>query len=96
MMMDEQLQSVIERLESAVGGLPVSLDARMDVATPAHETTYAAEKTRLADRQTVDTWVAVAREWDRLERPHDAAYARWRAGQVAIASGQATMAFPYS
>jgi hypothetical protein len=40
----------------------------------------------------VDLWVAAATEWDRINRPHDAAYSRWRAAQVALATGQATMA----
>jgi hypothetical protein len=47
---------------------------------------------RLADRQSVDQWVTAAAEWDKLDRPHDAAYCRWRAAQVAFATGQATTA----
>ena len=54
--------------------------------------TWAAEMSRLRDRQSVETWVAAAAEWDQLSRPHDAAYCRWRAAQVAIATGQATAA----
>ena len=30
--------------------------------------------------------------WDRLHRPHDAAYYRWRGAQAAIANGQGTIA----
>ncbi len=34
-------------------------------------------------------WLAAAAEWDGLDRPHDAAYARWRAAQASIAAGHA-------
>ncbi|KQV63277.1 hypothetical protein ASC64_16830 [Nocardioides sp. Root122] len=87
-----ELGVTVDRLVGAMDALPPDLDDHMDVATPAYAAAYAAERARLADRQTVDAWVAVARQWDRLERPHDAAYARWRAAQVAVASGQAAAA----
>ena len=35
---------------------------------------------------------AAATEWDRLTRPHLAAYCRWRAAQVAGSAGQASIA----
>ena len=34
----------------------------------------------------------VALLWDKLGRPHDAAYCRWRRRQAAIADGQRTIA----
>ena len=37
-------------------------------------------------------WTLAASAWDKLTRPHDAAYCRWRAGQAALATGQATVA----
>lgn len=58
----------------------------------AHGLTWAAEMARLLDTASLDRWVAAAAEWDRLRRPHDAAYCRWRAAQVALRDGQGTMA----
>jgi hypothetical protein len=40
----------------------------------------------------VEGWVAADSEWDNLSRPHDSAYCRWRAAQMAISTGQAAMA----
>jgi hypothetical protein len=54
--------------------------------------TWNAELARLAGTHTVERWVTAAAEWDKLTRPHDAAYCRWRAAQVALANGQATAA----
>ncbi|GAA2142332.1 helix-turn-helix transcriptional regulator [Nocardioides koreensis] len=59
---------------------------------PAATATWQAELGRVDGSATVPLWVAAAAEWDRLVRPHDAAYCRWRAAQVALASGQATAA----
>ena len=44
---------------------------------------------RLAGGHDVRPWLAAASAWDTLGRPHDAAYARWRAAQAHIATGQA-------
>lgn len=88
----QQVLGTVEALERELGSLPPSIEAALDVATPAHEATYAAERARLTDRQTVEAWVIAAREWDRIDRPHDAAHARWRAAQVAVASGQGAVA----
>ena len=54
---------------------------------PAYSAAWAAETTRLAGKQSLDRWVSVASEWDGLSRPHDAAYGRWRAAQVALKTG---------
>ena len=51
-----------------------------------------AELARLGGTQSVEIWAHAATEWDRLTRPFDAAYCRWRAAQVALATGQATLA----
>ena len=53
---------------------------------------WTAELARLTGTQTVEHWVAAAGEWDKLARLHDAAYCRWRGAQVAMATGQATLA----
>ncbi|MFC4784210.1 ATP-binding protein [Nocardioides sp. MAHUQ-72] len=62
------------------------------VCRPALAAAWAAERARLAGRESVDLWVTAAREWDRLTRPHDAAYCRWRAAEVALATGEGTVA----
>ncbi|MBD3926157.1 AAA family ATPase [Nocardioides cavernae] len=54
--------------------------------------TWSAELARLEGAGTVDIWVVAAGTWDGLRRPYDAAYCRWRAAQVAQATGQGTMA----
>ena len=59
---------------------------------PAHAASWAAESARLVGRPTVELWAEVARHWDRLGRPHDAAYCRWRGAQVALSFGQGTLA----
>ncbi|WP_159083556.1 ATP-binding protein [Nocardioides terrigena] len=50
---------------------------------------WAAETDRLAGGHDVRPWLAAAAEWDGLDRPHDAAYARWRAAQANIVAGHA-------
>ena len=51
-----------------------------------------AEKQRLLGRDTVEAWVEAAATWDALDRPHDAAYCRWRAAQAALRDGHGTVA----
>ena len=53
---------------------------------------WTAETLRLSGRAGVETWVAAARGWDRLTRPHEAAYCRWRAAEVALRTGQGSAA----
>ena len=45
---------------------------------------WAAELGRLHGEDHLDTWLAAVRTWDGLRRPHEAAYCRWRAAQVAL------------
>lgn len=54
--------------------------------------TWASELARLARRDTVDAWVAAAGSWDRHTHPYDAAYCRWRAALVGLATGRGTAA----
>ena len=61
-------------------------------ARPAHGAAWAAETARLVGRPSLELWSEAARHWDRLGRPHDAAYSRWRGAQVALATGQGTVA----
>ena len=53
---------------------------------------FEAEQARLHKKATVDLWVRAARKWDGVQRPHDAAYCRWRAAQLALKSGHGTVA----
>lgn len=54
--------------------------------------TWSAELARLEGKDLVREWVDGATEWERLRRPHDVAYCRWRAAQVALRAGQGTAA----
>jgi len=53
---------------------------------------WRAEVARLLGKDRIGDWAQAATEWDRLNRPHDAAYCRWRAMQVASPDGQGTLA----
>lgn len=53
---------------------------------------WAAETARVAGRDSVDHWSRAATEWDRIGRPHDAAYCRWRGAQAALRERQGTVA----
>jgi hypothetical protein len=88
----EALIARLAETRSAADDLPSDPCCACDAAQQADTATYAAEMARLADRQTVGLWMGAAAEWDKLDRPHDAAYCRWRAAQVALATGQATRA----
>lgn len=61
-------------------------------AAAAHAATWRAEVARVTGTASVPDWVAAASLWDDLPRPHDAAYCRWRAAQVALSKGQGTVA----
>ncbi len=63
-----------------------------DVATTANALRWEAELRRLEDRTTVDCWARAAAPWDRLGRPHESAYCRWRGAQVALRDGRGTVA----
>ncbi|HQR26432.1 MAG TPA: AAA family ATPase [Nocardioides sp.] len=86
----DELIGRLDQVRSAADGLPIDCDTTADVSSSA--ASYAAETARLADRQTVEMWVTAATGWDQINRPHDAAYSRWRAAQVALATGRATIA----
>jgi transcriptional regulator with XRE-family HTH domain len=53
---------------------------------------WAAELGRLRGEDRVDAWLEAIGTWDDLARPHDAAYGRWRAAQVALRDGQGILA----
>ena len=54
--------------------------------------TWTAELARLARTEVPEHWTDAAAAWDRLGRPHDSAYCRWRGAKVAQASGRANLA----
>lgn len=66
--------------------------AALDPHLFAHLATTEAEVTRLEGRDRLKQWASAATAWDRLVRPHDAAYCRWRGAQVALREGQGTIA----
>jgi tetratricopeptide (TPR) repeat protein len=71
------------------------LDARTatdDAFVEAHRSAARAELARHDGVATAALWAAAASRWDALHRPHDAAYARWRAAQCALRDDQATLA----
>lgn len=75
-------------------------DARVDplgpgpvpVVRPACTAQWEAELARASGGDTVEHWTRAALGWDRLERPHESAYCRWRAAQVAQREGRAALA----
>ena len=63
-----------------------------DAAAPGHALTWEAELGRLEGRGAVEAWVRAAAEWDRVGRPHESAYCRWRGAQLAVGEGRGTTA----
>jgi hypothetical protein len=59
---------------------------------PALRATWDAEIGRLTGTASLRLWAAAAGAWDKIGRPHDSAYCRWRGAQVALATGQASTA----
>jgi tetratricopeptide (TPR) repeat protein len=66
--------------------------AAVGVAAATWRLVWEAELARLEDTETLAQWARAASGWDRLTRPHEAAYCRWRAAQVALREGQGTVA----
>ena len=64
---------------------------RADAHLRAHALAGAAELARCDGSGTVDHWVRTAASWNKLARPHDAAYCHWRAARVAQREGQGTV-----
>ncbi len=87
---EQLLGSVLALRDGAVDDPFEPLPA--DPARAALASAWTAETLRLAGRATVETWVAAARGWDRLSRPHEAAYCRWRAAEVALRTGHGSAA----
>ena len=91
---DAQRQEGHHRLLSARrSATPDPLDdAPHGLEVPGDALVWRAEVARLLGEDRMGYWVEAAVEWDRLHRPHDAAYCRWRATQVSSPDGQGTLA----
>ncbi|MGF9754397.1 AAA family ATPase [Microvirga sp. 0TCS3.31] len=61
-------------------------------AAPATRSTWRAELARLHGVPRLQQWIGAAEQWDLVGRPHEAAYARWRAGELALREGSSTIA----
>ena len=61
-------------------------------AAPATRSTWRAELARLHGLSRLEHWVGAAEQWDLVGRPHEAAYARWRAAEVALRDGHPQLA----
>jgi hypothetical protein len=70
---------------------PLSPDAT-HAAASATRSAWRAELARLAGTAHVTHWTGAAEQWDLVGRPHEAAYCRWRAAEVALRDGQGTLA----
>ena len=71
---------------------PDLFTAMIPADSAAHGLVWSAELARLKGSETIDHWLAPAIAWDRLTRPFEAAYCRWRGAQVALREGQGTVA----
>lgn len=70
---------------------PFSPDAP-HAATSASRSTWRAELGRLTGTARVVHWAGAAEQWDLVGRPHDAAYCRWRAAELALHEGESALA----
>jgi hypothetical protein len=59
---------------------------------PATSELWRAETARLAGATSVQLWTDAAAEWDKIDRPHDAAYCRWRGARDALTMGEGRIA----
>jgi DNA-binding CsgD family transcriptional regulator len=57
---------------------------RVPANAAAHRAVWQAERTRLRGESSAASWEKAALEWDRLGRPHRAAYCRWRQAEALI------------
>lgn len=86
---NEVLQTIRE-LSSSAHRDPFSPGAP-GALTPAWTAMWRAEIARVEGVARTELWTTAATAWDRLRQPHEAAYCRWRAAEVACAQGQGTL-----
>ena len=83
---------------AAAAGLAEQMQARLDVPFVAPEVERHAlvcelEAARAAGRDDPDGWAGLATRWEELDRPYQAAYARWREAEaVLVGDGDRTRA----
>ena len=61
------------------------------VQVPGWDALWQAELARISQSDPVSAWTDAATTWNRFDRPHDAAYCRWRGAQAALRDGQGTL-----
>ena len=59
---------------------------------PATGASWRAEAARLSGATSITLWTRAAGEWDKVDRPHDASYCRWRGAQDALTVGEGRIA----
>ena len=81
---------VAEQLQAAHTDLPTDPFAqhRFFLTSTVEGQEWAAELNRCRGDNKPELWLAVAREWDTLNRPHRTGYAYWRAAQALLRDGQ--------
>jgi tetratricopeptide (TPR) repeat protein len=82
---------LLDRLRASAAKDPFGADA-VPADRRAQGATWDAELARLAGTAVPEHWISAAAAWDRLARPHDAAYCRWRGAQLARATGRSDVA----
>jgi DNA-binding CsgD family transcriptional regulator/tetratricopeptide (TPR) repeat protein len=78
-----------DELLDAIRARHADVLARRPVFAPQSEAwlrTCEAEAARLHRRADPDVWIASAEAWERLGRPYDVAYARWREAEARLAA----------
>ena len=85
-----ELLERVQGLRTALGHDPFSAQALPSDRRAAPQ--WSAELARLEGADTLAHWNRAITAWDQVARPHDAAYCRWRAAQVALREGQAAAA----
>ena len=86
-----ELTTTVSRWQRQWSQDPFAPDAP-HAATPAARSTWRAELARLTSTAQVAHWTGAAQQWDLVGRPHDAAYCRWRAAELALQEGEGTLA----
>ena len=86
-------RGALERLADMAGrsGL-LGEESHPDPHLAAHRSAFTAELAASTSEESTDRWCSAAAAWDTLRAPHDAAYCRWRAAQVALREGRGTVA----
>jgi hypothetical protein len=87
----QAVRAGMEDLRAGAAVDPFGADA-LGADVSANQAVWSAELARLEGADSVEHWTRAAAAWDRLARPHDAAYCRWRAAQCALREGRGTVA----